>query len=166
MIDQVEKISPIHLCRDAYVYIRQATIHEELPDSGSLQHQYALRHKADTLGWPSERVVVIDCDLGQSGASTHDRQGFQKLMADVSEGRVGIVLAFEVSRLSRNGGDWHHLLEACASKDTLISLNDDVYDLACLDDRLLLGLAWPMAKTEAPLLCLPLHLAVDDSSSL
>ena len=166
MIDQVQKVTPDHLRRDAYLYIRQATIHDELPNSGSLQRQYALRQKAVALGWPSERVVVIDCDLGRSGASTHDREGFQKLVADVSEGRVGIVLTFDVSRLSRNCRDWHHLLEACARNDTLILVKDDVYDLARFDDQLLLGLVRRKSETEGPLRCLSVRLAVDGSSSV
>ena len=166
MIDQVHKVTPDHLRRHAYLYVRQATIHEELPNSGNLQRQYALRQKAGTLGWPSERVVVIDCDLGQSGASTHNREGFQKLVADVSEGRVGIVLTLDVSRLSRNCRDWHHLLKACARNDTLILVQDNVYDLSRSEDRLFLGLARPMSETEAPRQCLPAHLADDGSSSL
>ena len=166
MTDQVQKVTPDHLRRGAYLYIRQATIHEELPDSGSLQRQYVLRHKAGSLGWPSERVVVIDCDLGKSGASTHDREGFQKLIADVREGRVGIVLTFDVSRLSRNCRDWHHLLETCACNDTLLLVKDDVYDLARFDDRLLLGLVRRKSETEGPLRCLSVRLAVDGSSSV
>ena len=166
MIDQVQKVTPDHLRRGAYLYIRQATIHEEFPDSGRLQRQYALRHKAGLLGWPSERVVVIDCDLGKSGASTHDREGFQKLIADVRESRVGIVLTFDVSRLSRNCRDWHHLLEACACNDTLLLVQDDVYDLARFDDRLLLGLVRRKSETEGPLRCLSVRLAVDGSSSV
>ena len=158
MIDQVQKVTPDHLHRGAYLYIRQATIHEELPDSGSLQRQYALRHKAGSLGWPSERVVVIDCDLGKSGASTHDREGFQKLIADVRQGRVGIVLTLDVSRLSRNCRDWHHLLEACARNDTLILVQGDVCDPARIDDRILLGITWLMSDTEAPGQCLSGHL--------
>ena len=158
MIDQVEKVTPDHLRRDAYLYIRQAVVHGELSHSGSLQRQYALRHKAGTLGWPSERVLVIDCDLGQSGASTHDREGFQKLIADVSEGCVGIVLTFDVSRLSRNCRDWHHLVEACARNDTLILVQDDVCDPARIDDRILLGITWLMSDTEAPGQCLSGHL--------
>ena len=110
------------------------------------------------LGWPSERVVVIDCDLGRSGASTHDREGFQKLLADVSEGRVGIVLTLDVSRLSRNCRDWHHLLEACARNDTLILVQGDVCDPARIDDRILLGITWLMSDTEAPGQCLSGHL--------
>ena len=158
MIDQVQKVTPDHLRRDAYLYIRQATIHDELPNSGSLQRQYALRQKAIALGWPSERVVVIDCDLGRSGASTHDRKGFQKLVADVSKGRVGIVLTLDVSRLSRNCRDWHHLLEACALNHTLILVQGDVCDPARIDDRILLGITWLMSDTEAPGQCLFAHL--------
>ena len=149
MIEQVAKVTPDHLRRDAYLYIRQATIQNGFPKRDSLQRQYDLYQKAVALGWPSQRVVVIDCDLGRSGASTRNRKGFQKLIADVSEGRVGMVLASEVSRLSRNCRDWHDLLEACTSNDTLIFLQDSVHDAACLDDRLLLllRLALPMYET-------------------
>jgi DNA invertase Pin-like site-specific DNA recombinase len=166
MIDQAQKVTPHHLQRDAYLYVRQATIHEKLPNHGSLQRQYALCQKAIALGWPSERVVVIDCDLGQSGATAHDREGFQKLIAEVSDGRVGIVLAFDVSRLSRNYRDWRHLLEGCASNNTLILVEDDVYDLARFDDRFLLGLARPRSEAEAPRRGLLVHRTVDNSSSI
>jgi DNA invertase Pin-like site-specific DNA recombinase len=138
MIEQAQKVTPDHLRRDAYLYIRQATIHSGFPKHDSLQRQYDLYHQAVALGWPSQRVVVIDCDLGRSGASTRNRKGFQKLVAHVSEGRVGMVLASDVSRLSRNCRDWHDLLEACTSNDTLIFLQGNVHDAACLDDRLLL----------------------------
>ena len=76
--------------------------------------QYALRERARALGWPDERLLVIDQDLGQSGASTADRLGFQRLVAQVGLGQVGLVLGLEVSRLARNSSDWHHLLEICA----------------------------------------------------
>jgi DNA invertase Pin-like site-specific DNA recombinase len=150
MMNEVQKVTRAHLCRNAYLYIRQATIHEGIVNRGSLQRQYALHQKAIALGWPSERVVVIDCDLGQSGACVDDRQGFQKLVGDVSQGRVGIVLTLDVSRLSRNCRDWHALLEACASHETLILVKDEVYDLACEHDRLLLSHARPMSQTDAP----------------
>ena len=149
MIEQVAKVTPDHLRRDAYLYIRQATIQNGCPKHDSLQRQYDLYQRAVALGWPSQRVVVIDCDLGRSGASTRNRKGFQKLIADVNEGRVGIVLASDVSRLSRNCRDWHDLLEACTSNDTLIFLQGNVHDAACLDDRLLLLLRpiLPMFET-------------------
>jgi len=92
------------------------------------------------LGWPSEQVVVIDSDLGQSGASATDREGFQKLVAEVGLGRAGIVLGLEVSRLARNSADGHRLIEICALTDTLIPDEDGVYDPAHFNDRLLLDL--------------------------
>ena len=87
------------------------------------------------LGWPDERVIVIDVDLGLSGASGTDRQGFQKLVAEVGLGHAGIVLGLEVSRLARNSTHWHRLLEICALTDTLILDEDGVYDPAHFNDR-------------------------------
>ena len=149
MIERTSKVTPDHLRRDAYVYIRQATVQNGFPKPDRLQRQYDLHQKAVALGWPSQRVVVIESDLGRSGASPRNRKGFQKLIAHVSEGNVGIVLAWDVSRLARNGCDWHDLLDACTSNDTLIFLQDNVHDAACLDDRLLLllRLALPMYQT-------------------
>ena len=91
MIDQVQKVTPDHLRRDAYLYIRQATIREELPDSGSLQRQYALRQKR-FVGMAERTGDCHRLRPGQIGRERTDREGFQKLIADVSEGRVGIVL--------------------------------------------------------------------------
>jgi DNA invertase Pin-like site-specific DNA recombinase len=101
-----------------------------------------------TLGWPLERVIVIDSDLGVSGASATDREGFQKLVAEVGMGRAGIVLGLEVSRLARNSTDWHRLLEICALSDTLILDEDGIYDPAHFNDRLLLGLKGTMSEAE------------------
>jgi DNA invertase Pin-like site-specific DNA recombinase len=168
MIEQGPRITPDHLRRDAYLYIRQATIRKRFPKRDSLQRQYALHQKAVALGWPNERVAVIDCDLGRSGANTHGRGGFQKLIVDVSEGRVGMVLASDVSRFSRNCRDWHDLVKICACNDTLIFLEDEVYDLTGLDDYLLLlvRLALPTFETRVPRRCLPVAPAVNGSSSV
>src|ERR1035438_3636474 len=100
------------------------------------------------LGWSEGQVVVIDCDLGQSGASTADRAGFQRLVAEVGMGKAGIVMGLEVSRLARNSADWHRLLEICALTDTLILDEDGIYDPAHFNDRLLLGLKGTRAKAE------------------
>src|SRR3954470_10195178 len=100
------------------------------------------------LGWPAESVIVIDTDLGQSGASAVDREGFQKLVTEVSLGKAGIVLGLEVSRLARNSTDWHRLLEICALADTLILDEDGVYDPSHFNDRLLLGLKGTMSEAE------------------
>ena len=106
-----QKVTANHLQRAAYLYVRQSTLRQVVENTESTQRQYALRQRAATLGWPQESIVVIDTDLGQSGASAVDRAGFQKLVADVAMGCAGIVLGLEVSRLARNCTDWHRLLE-------------------------------------------------------
>src|SRR5215211_5414582 len=142
------KITVSHLERTAYLYVRQSTLRQVLENTESTTRQYALRDRAVALGWPLERVVVIDSDLGQSGASAADRAGFQRLVTEVSLGRAGIVLGLEVSRLARNSTDWHRLLELCALADTLILDEDGVYDPAHFNDRLLLGLKGTMSEAE------------------
>lgn len=143
-----QKITASHLTRAAYVYVRQSTLHQVMENTESTTRQYALRERAVALGWPVERVVVIDSDLGQSGASAADRAGFQRLVTEVSLGRAGIVLGLEVSRLARNSTDWHRLLELCALADTLILDEDGLYDPAHFNDRLLLGLKGTMSEAE------------------
>ena len=100
------------------------------------------------MGWPIERVIVIDSDLGQSGAASADWAGFQQLVGEVGLGRAGIVLGLEVSRLARNSTDWHRLLELCALTDTLILDEDGVYSPSDFNDRLLLGLKGTMSEAE------------------
>ncbi len=114
----------------------------------STSRQSALRERALALGWSQERIVVIDQDLGHSGASTADRLGFQRLVAEVALGLVGLVLGLEVSRLARNSSDWHHLLEICALTHTLILDEEGLYDPATFNDRLLLGLKGTMSEAE------------------
>jgi len=146
--DAHQKITASHLERSAYLYVRQSTLRQVLENTESTVRQYALRDRAVALGWPIERVVVIDTDLGQSGASAADREGFQRLVTEVSLGRAGIVLGLEVSRLARNSTDWHRLLELCALADTLILDEDGLYDPAHFNDRLLLGLKGTMSEAE------------------
>lgn len=143
-----QKITAAHLSRLAYLYVRQSTLRQVFENTESTQRQYALRDRAAALGWPLDRVVVIDCDLGQSGASGADREGFKRLVSEVGLGRVGIVLGLEVSRLARNSTDWHRLLELCALSDTLILDEDGLYDPAHFNDRLLLGLKGTMSEAE------------------
>jgi DNA invertase Pin-like site-specific DNA recombinase len=142
------KVSPNHLHRDAYLYVRQSTLRQVMENTESTQRQYSLRDRAIALGWPIERVQVIDCDQGQSGASAAGREGFQRLVADVSLGRAGIVLGLEVSRLARNNSDWHRLLEICALTTTLILDEDGLYDPSQFNDRLLLGLKGTISEAE------------------
>lgn len=143
-----QKVQGIHLRRTAYLYIRQSTLRQVFENTESTKRQYGLRQKAIALGWPEDRVVVIDNDLGQSGASAADREGFQRLVTEVSLGRAGIVLGLEVSRLARNNTDWHRLLEICALTDTLILDEDGIYDPSHFNDRLLLGLKGAMSEAE------------------
>jgi DNA invertase Pin-like site-specific DNA recombinase len=142
------KVSGEHLQRAAYLYIRQSTLRQVFENTESTQRQYALRRRAVTLGWPEERIVVIDEDQGQSGASTAEREGFQRLVADVGLGKAGIVMGLEVSRLARNCADWHRLLEICALTHTLILDEDGLYDPGQFNDRLLLGLKGTMSEAE------------------
>ena len=143
--DRHQKVSASHLKRNAYLYVRQSSLRQVLENTESTERQYALRQQAIALGWQVEQVIVIDTDLGQSGASSVDREGFQRLVAEVGLGRAGIVLGLEVSRLARNSTDWHRLLEICALSDTLILDEDGIYDPAHFNDRLLLGLKGTMS---------------------
>jgi DNA invertase Pin-like site-specific DNA recombinase len=147
-VETQQKVNAGHLRRNAYLYVRQSTIRQVFENTESTKRQYALRQRAIALGWPVEQVVVIDSDLGQSGASAIDREGFQRLVAEVSLGKAGIVLGLEVSRLARNSTDWHRLLEICALTDTLILDEDGIYDPAHFNDRLLLGLKGTMSEAE------------------
>ena len=110
----LQHVTAHHLSRKAYLYVRQSTLQQVFENTESTSRQYALRDRARALGWTDERIVVIDQDLGHSGASTADRLGFQRLVAEVGLGRVGLVLGLEVSRLARNESSWHQLLEICA----------------------------------------------------
>ena len=133
-----EKISPRHRDRQAVVYVRQSSLRQVEQNRESTRLQYGLADRASRLGWRREQIVVIDDDLGRSGANS-DRPGFQRLVAEVGLGHVGLVLGIEVSRLARSCRDWHQLLEMCALFDTLIGDADGIYDPGTYNDRLLLG---------------------------
>ncbi len=145
---EMQKVKPEHLKRDAFLYVRQSTPRQVLENQESTKRQYALRQRAIALGWPSDHIVVIDNDLGHSGASALDREGFKKLVAEVGMGHAGLVIGIEVSRLARKSSDWHQLLEICAFTDTLILDEDGLYDPAHFNDRLLLGLKGTMSEAE------------------
>jgi len=142
------KVTAAHLRRDAFLYVRQSTLYQVANNTESTRRQYDLRGRAVALGWPADRVVVIDVDQGHSGASAADREGFQHLVAEVSLGRAGIVLGLECSRLARNSADWHKLLQICALHDTLICDEDGLYDPCSFNDRLLLGLKGSLSEAE------------------
>jgi DNA invertase Pin-like site-specific DNA recombinase len=137
------KIQGHHRDRLAVVYVRQSTAQQIERHQESTRLQYGLKDRALQLGWSAHRVLVLDEDLGKSGASAEGRLGFQRLVAEVSLAQVGIVLGLEMSRLARSCRDWHQLLEVCALFGTLIGDLDGVYDPANYNDRLLLGLNSP-----------------------
>lgn len=141
-----DKIDERHLCRAAFVYIRQSTLQQVRNNTESGRRQYALERRARELGF--EHVVVIDDDLGISGTGSHERPGFAKLLAAVCNGEVGAIFALEASRLARNNRDWHHLIDLCGLTDTIVVDADGAYDPRLLNDRMLLGLKGTMSEFE------------------
>jgi DNA invertase Pin-like site-specific DNA recombinase len=146
------KIRPDHLDRLAQVYVRQSTPIQVREHTASGARQYDLAGRARDLGWPLERIEVIDQDQGHSGASTAGRDGFQHLVAQVGLGRTGAVLSLEASRLARSCSDWYRLIEICALTNTLVIDEDGVYDPTQYSDRLLLGFLGTMSEAELHLL--------------
>jgi DNA invertase Pin-like site-specific DNA recombinase len=146
--DRYQKITADHLRRDAFLYVRQSSLRQVFENTESTKRQYALRERAVSLGWPIERIHVIDSDLGLSGASAQHRDGFQHLVSEVAIGHAGIILGLEVSRLARNNADWHRLIELAALTHTLILDEDGIYDPAYFNDRMLLGLKGTMSEAE------------------
>lgn len=142
------KVHPEHLRRQAYLYVRQSSLRQVRENRESTARQYDLKRRAQVLGWTTEQIVVIDEDQGLSAATAVGRDGFQRLVAEVGMGRVGLVMGLEVSRLARSSSDWHRLLEICALADTLILDEDGLYDPGHFNDRLLLGLKGAMSEAE------------------
>jgi DNA invertase Pin-like site-specific DNA recombinase len=141
-----------HLLRKAIVYIRQSTAQQILEHRESADRQYALVHRAALLGWPKDRVEVVDEDQGRSGQSAEGRLGFQYLLAEIGLDHVGIIFGLEMSRLARSNKDWHQLLELCGIFRTLLADQDGVYDPTDYNDRLLLGLKGTMSEAELHIL--------------
>lgn len=142
------KVLPQHLDKLALVYVRQSSHKQVEQNTESTQLQYRLADRAEAYGWPQSRIDIIDDDLGVSGKSIEGRGGFQRLLAEVSLGHVGMVMGIEMSRLARSCRDWHHLLELCAMFSTLLADADGVYDPRDHNDRLLLGLKGTMSEAE------------------
>ena len=152
-----DKIGARHCERQAVVYVRQSTMRQVEQNRESTRLQYGLADRACRLGWRQEQILVIDDDLGRSAASALDRPGFQRLVAEVGLGHVGLVLGIEVSRLARSCRDWHQLLEMCALFDTLIGDADGIYDPSTYNDRLLLGLKGTMSEAELHIIKARMH---------
>lgn len=152
-----DKILDAHLDRLALVYVRQSTQHQVLEHRESTARQYALTERAEEFGWSPDRIEVIDDDQGISGSSIVGREGFQRLLAEISADRVGIVLGLEMSRLARSCKDWHTLLELCAIYRVLLADADGLYDPSNHNDRLLLGLKGTMSEAELHILKARMH---------
>ena len=151
-IRMINKIRAEHISRMAYVYVRQSTPGQVIHHLESQRLQYRLVDRAKELGWSEENIIVIDSDLGTTATGCVDREGFQKLLAAVCEGKAGAIFSIEVSRLARNGREWHTLLEVCGIMRTLLVDQEAIYDLNLPNDRLLLGLKGEMSAMELNLL--------------
>lgn len=147
-INPSQKITARHTKRDAFLYVRQSSLRQVFENTESTKRQYALRDRAVALGWPTERIHIIDSDLGKSGTQADNRDGFQQLVTEVALGNAGIILGLEVSRLARNNADWHRLLELAALGETLILDEDGIYDPRDPNDRLLLGIKGTLSEAE------------------
>ncbi len=150
-------ITTTHRERMAYVYVRQSTLWQVNEHQESTERQYRLQERALDLGWPPTAIEVIDEDQGRSGSSATARTGFQRLVAEVSLGQVGMVLMLEASRLARNSSDWHHLIELCGLSHTLLADESTVYDPRDPNDRLLLGVKGTLSEAELFTLRTRLH---------
>lgn len=142
------KIQPTHQERQAVVYIRQSDPQQVLKNRESGFNQRALRERLLELGWKKHQVLVIDEDQGQSGKETTARPGFQALVAAISLRKVGIIMGYEVSRLSRNSADWQQVLQLCSLFDTLIGDADGIYNPRDFNDKLLLGIKGQISEAE------------------
>jgi len=141
------KVTDAHLGRKAIVYLRQSTDRQVQRNTESLKLQYGLVDRAKELGFAE--VEVIESDLGKSASmGAKRREGFDRLIAAVAVGEVGIVLSREVSRLSRTDKDWCRLLEVCQVFGTLIGDEEQLYDLRLTDDQLILGIKGTMSVME------------------
>src|SRR5262249_31447739 len=143
-----EVITPQHLTRKAVIYIRQSTPHQALSHQESLRLQYALTERARSLGWAAEAIEVMDTDGGHSAASAQHREGFNALVGQVTLGQVGLILSYDVTRLSRNGSDWYPLVDLCGYKSCLIAGVHGLYDPAPANGRLLRGLTGTLSEWE------------------
>jgi len=147
-VNRPEAVQPVHLLRLAVVYVRQSSPHQTLTNQESLQLQYNLKDRAHAAGWDPSQIRIIDTDLGRSGRTSQGRQGFQELVSLVNQEQVGIVFAYDVTRLARNCTDWYQLLDLCGYRRCLVGDQDGIYDPATPNGRLILGLKGLIAELE------------------
>jgi len=151
------KVRDHHLDRKAMVYIRQSNPQQVVEHKESTARQYALADVAVALGWPRDRVEIIDTDQGRTGQTVEGRLGFQYILAELSLDHVGIVLGLDASRLARSDPDWAPLVRSCGLFGALLGDYDGLYDPADFNDRLLLGLKGIMSEAELHFLHMRMH---------
>ncbi|MFU8806012.1 MAG: recombinase family protein, partial [Bradymonadaceae bacterium] len=143
-----EKIKDVHLSRRAIVYVRQSSIRQVEFHQESTRQQYSLVDRVQAWGWQPEDIETIDEDQGKTGATIEGRHGFQRMMAEVSQEQIGLIIGLDISRMSRNGGDLYRLVRLCELFDTLIADTEGIYDLTHYNDRLILGLKGTISEAE------------------
>ena len=143
-----ELVTPHHLSRKALIYVRQSSVNQLLHNQESLKLQYALKQRALDLGWSPQNIEIIDCDLGITATTASQRAGFKEMIAQVTLGTVGIILSYDVTRLSRNCSDWYPLLDLCSYRGCLIADRESVYAPDSANGRLLLGLKGQISELE------------------
>src|SRR5258708_935961 len=148
MAARTAKVRDCHLDRKAIVYIRQSSTQQVLEHKESTARQYALADRAAALGWPRDRVEVVDADQGRSAQTVEGRLGFQYILAELGLNHVGIILGLEASRLARSNPDWAPMVQLCGLFGTLLCDYDGLYDPGDFNDRLLLGLKGIMSAAE------------------
>jgi len=141
-------VTPSHLKRKAIIYIRQSHPNSVISNQESLRLQYALKQRAINLGWREDDIQIIDSDLGLTATSAQHREGFKELVSQVTSAQVGIILSYDVTRLSRNCSDWYPLLDLCGYTHCLIADHESLYDPASPNGRLLLGLKGQLSELE------------------
>jgi len=147
-MNRSELVTPQHLIRKAVIYIRQSHPNSAISHQESLRLQYALKQRAINLGWSEEGIQIIDSDLGLTATSAQHREGFKELVSQVTARQVGIILSYDVTRLSRNCSDWYPLLDLCGYTNCLIADHDSIYDPSSPNGRLLLGLKGQLSELE------------------
>lgn len=143
-----DDITASHRSRIACVYVRQSSVHQVQHHQESLRRQRDLVERAVALGWPRDRVTIIDEDQGETAARSGERVGFDEMVAQAALGKVGLILGLDVSRISRSNRTWYHLLDICSICQTLIGDAEGIYDPRTYNDRLLLGLKGTMSEAE------------------
>ena len=123
----------------------------------STARQYALADVAVALGWPRDRVEIIDADQGRTAQTVEGRRGIQYILAELGLDHVGILLGQDASRLARSDPDWVPMVRSCGLFRALLGDYDGLYDPTDFNDRLLLGFKGIMSEAELHFLRARMH---------